>query len=83
MTSLASCSPREVFRVGTKCYYFGDLTECLRAVAYRRRGLVPEAYDAATLAKFAIGHAYEQNVARTLREAGHDVEEAWRCPGSG
>jgi hypothetical protein len=52
-----------------------DLTGCLRATAYRRRGLTPEPYTAKDQAKFALGHAFEQMTAKTLREAGHDVQE--------
>jgi hypothetical protein len=54
--------------------HFGDLYQCHRAVAYRRRGEKPEPNSRETLAKFAIGHAYEAQVAKTLREAGHKVE---------
>jgi len=50
-----------------------DLTTCLRAVAYRRRGVKPEPYSPRELAKFAIGHGYEKEVAQTLRDAGHKV----------
>jgi hypothetical protein len=56
--------------------HVADLTDCLRAVAYRRRGLTPAPFAPQTLAKFAIGHAYEQNTARTLRDAGHEVQES-------
>ncbi len=69
------CTERAKPRGDEALTHVSDLTTCLRAVAYRRRGVVPEPYDAATLAKFAIGHAYEQNVAKTLREAGHAVDE--------
>lgn len=50
-----------------------DLVTCLRAVAYRRRGLKPEPHTKRDLAKFAIGHGYEMEVADTLRAAGYDV----------
>lgn len=55
--------------------HVADLTDCLRAVSYRRRGMTPEPYTANAQAKFALGHAYEQHVAKTLREAGHEVQE--------
>ena len=55
--------------------HFADLTGCLRAVSYRRRGMTPEPFTANDLAKFALGHGYEYSTAKTLREAGHDVQE--------
>ena len=60
-----------------------DLTTCLRAVAYRRRGVVPEPYTANDLAKFALGHGYEYSTAKTLREAGHEVQENVEVGGFG
>lgn len=51
-----------------------DVYACLRATAYRRRGLVPAPFTARELAKFAIGHAYEMELTDTLRAAGHRVE---------
>jgi hypothetical protein len=55
--------------------HVSDLTKCLRDVAYRRRGYTPAPFTPSELAKFAIGHAYEENAAKTLREAGHEVQE--------
>lgn len=55
--------------------HVADLTTCLRAVAYRRRGVRPDALTQAELAKFAIGLGYEGEVAQTLTDAGHIVEE--------
>jgi hypothetical protein len=66
-----------------KFSHVSDLTTCLRAVAYRRRGVVPAPYTPQDLAKFALGHAYEQNTAKTLREAGHDAQEGAECAGFG
>ena len=63
--------------------HIGDTITCLRAVAYRRRGVVPAPYTPQDLAKFALGHAYEQNTAKTLREAGHDAQEGAECAGFG
>lgn len=63
--------------------HVGDLTTCLRAVAYRRRGVIPEPYSATEQAKFALGLAYEQNTARTLREAGHEIQEGVECAAFG
>lgn len=63
--------------------HVADMTTCLRAVSYRRRGVEPEPYTAKDLAKFALGHAFEQNVARTLREAGHEAQEGVECAGFG
>lgn len=54
--------------------HFSDAHNCLRATAYRRRGLPSAPYAPRDLAKFAIGHAYEMEVANTLRAAGHEVE---------
>lgn len=54
--------------------HFSDMWSCHRATAYRRRGEQPEPNSRETLAKFTIGHAYEAQVAKTLREAGHRVE---------
>lgn len=50
-----------------------DVYSCLRASAYRRRGIKPMPYTKRDLAKFAIGHGYEMEVAQTLRDAGHVV----------
>lgn len=63
--------------------HISDNTTCLRAVAYRRRGVIPEPYTANDLAKFAIGHAFEQHVGKTLHEAGHEVQEGVECSGFG
>jgi hypothetical protein len=54
--------------------HVADLTTCLRAVAYRRRGATPEPFTARELAKFALGHGYEAEVAHTLTAAGHEVQ---------
>jgi hypothetical protein len=50
-----------------------DVYSCLRATAYRRRGIKPAPLTARELAKFAVGHGYEREVADTLRKAGHVV----------
>lgn len=63
--------------------HVSDLTKCLRNVAYRRRGYTPAPFTPRDQAKFAVGHAYEQNTARTLREAGHEVQENVEVPGFG
>ena len=63
--------------------HVADNTTCLRAVAYRRRGMKPEPYTAKDLAKFALGYAFEQNTAKTLREAGHEVQEGLEVSGFG
>lgn len=63
--------------------HVSDLTTCLRAVAYRRRGLTPAPLTPQELAKFAIGHAYEHSVADTLRDAGHEIQEKIEVPAFG
>lgn len=55
--------------------HVSDLTKCLRDVSYRRRGLTPAPFTPADQAKFALGHGYEYEMAKTLREAGHEVQE--------
>jgi CRISPR/Cas system-associated exonuclease Cas4 (RecB family) len=52
-----------------------DIVECLRAVSYRRRGMTPAPFTRRDMAKFAMGHAFEHETARTLRKAGHDIQE--------
>lgn len=54
--------------------HVADLTSCLRATAYRRRGYKPEPFTKTKLAQFAIGRGYEYEVERTLTEAGHVVQ---------
>lgn len=63
--------------------HVADLTTCLRAVAYRRRGIKPTPFEPRELAKFAIGHGYEGEVAQTLADAGHTVEEGLETHGFG
>lgn len=63
--------------------HVADLTTCLRAVAYRRRGFTPLPFEPRDLAKFAIGHGYESEVAQTLTEAGHVVAENLETSGFG
>jgi hypothetical protein len=63
--------------------HVADLTTCLRAVAYRRRGVNPAPHTARELAKFAIGHGYERELADTLRAAGHDVQQDVEVSGFG
>lgn len=53
--------------------HVADLTSCLRATAYRRRGHNPEPFTPNKLAHFAVGNGYEMEVAETLRAAGHEV----------
>ncbi len=55
--------------------HIADLYGCDRATWYRRNGYAPEPFSPEKLAQFALGHAYEENVAKTLREAGLRVEE--------
>lgn len=52
-----------------------DLWTCMHAVALRRRGEQPIPLTQTDLVKFQAGHDYEHGVARTLRDAGHTVEE--------
>lgn len=54
--------------------HVADMVGCMRATAYRRRGVEPEPYTRAELAKFAIGRGYEYAVAADLRERGHKVQ---------
>lgn len=63
--------------------HVADLTTCLRAVAYRRRGVKPDAFTQRDLAKFAIGHGYEYELAQTLADAGHTVEQNIEASGFG
>jgi hypothetical protein len=55
--------------------HVADLTTCLRAVAYRRRGYKPEPFTKNKLSQFAIGLGYELSVAADLTAAGHNVEQ--------
>ena len=55
--------------------HVADLTSCLRATAYRRRGYKPEPFTKTKLAQFAIGRGYELSVAADLTAAGHKVEQ--------
>ena len=63
--------------------HVADLTTCLRAVAYRRRGVTPAPLTQAELAKFAIGHGFEYEVAKSLAGAGHEVQEGVEASGFG
>lgn len=64
---------RSVPRGDELATHFSDAIGCLRATAYRRRGMKPAPFTQRDLAKFAIGHGFERNVADTLRDAGHGV----------
>lgn len=55
--------------------HVADLTSCLRATAYRRRGHKPEPFTRQKLAQFAAGRGYELSVAADLTAAGHNVEQ--------
>lgn len=74
---------RSIPRPDQALTHVADLTSCLRATAYRRRGMQPEPFTARDLAKFAIGHGYEYEVAKTLREAGYDAVEDEEAQGFG
>ena len=70
-------------REGETLTHFGDITGCLRATAYRRRGLKQAPLTREELAKFAIGLGYEAEVGNTLAEAGHVVEQGVEVSGFG
>jgi hypothetical protein len=55
--------------------HVADLTSCLRATAYRRRGHKPDPFTKNKLSQFAIGRGYELSVAADLIAAGHDVKQ--------
>lgn len=74
---------RSIPRPDQSLTHVADLTSCLRATAYRRRGMQPEPFTARDLAKFAIGHGYEAEVAATLAAAGHEPQTGMEVTGFG
>lgn len=74
---------RSIPRPDQALTHVADLTSCLRATAYRRRGMQPEPFTARDLAKFAIGHGYEAEVAATLAAAGHEPQTGMEVTGFG
>lgn len=74
---------RSISRGDELLTHVADLTTCLRAVSYRRRGMTPEPYTPKDLAKFALGHAFEQLTAKTLNEAGYETQQNVECSGFG